>query len=275
MIRVVTDSSCDLPSDTLERHRIALVSIRIRFGDDVFTDREDLDRAAFWDRVAAGDKPEIEAPPADAFRDTFVRLEAEGADGIVCLTASGALGGVHAAAQAAAAGFRSGIPVAVVDSRLTSAALGLAAIAAAAAATSMAPIDEIEAATRRAAAACRLVAAPDGTRHARRMRRIGAVRSLLSRSLDRHPLVTITDGALVPAGHVRGREPALEALAGQVAAVDPNAVTVVHADAPDIDLLVERLDAVTDAERVILPMGPAFGSLVGPGAVGVATRAAG
>jgi len=271
----VTDSSCDLPSEMLQRHRIALVPLTIRFGDEELIDREDLEGQAFWDRMGSEEVPEILAPDPDRFRDTFVRLEAEGADGIVCLTASGALGGVHAAALAAAGGFRSGVPVAVVDSRLTSGALGLAALAAAEAATSMAPIDEIEAATRRAAAACRLVAAPAGSRHARRTRQIGAVRALLSRSLDRHPLVTLTDGAILAAGRVRGREAALDALADRVAAIDPAAVAVVHAGAPDVDLLVERLAAVTDAERMILPMGPALGTLLGPGAVAVATRASG
>lgn len=275
MIRIVTDSSCDLPSGMLERHRIALVPLTIRFGDDVYADREEMDRIAFWDRMASGDDPEVLAPLPGRFRDTFIRLEAEGADGIVCLTASSALWGVHDAAVEAARDFRSGVPVAVVDSGHTSGALALTALAAAAAAHSMAPVDEIAAAARRAAASCGFVVAPDGTRHARRMRRLGPVRSLLSRWLVRNFLVAMTERGLAATGRVKNRAAAFRALVAEVEEADPASIAVVHADAPDIDLLLEQLPDASESERIILPMGPALGTLVGPGAVGVATLSSG
>jgi DegV family protein with EDD domain len=277
VIRIVTDSACDLPPEVLERRRIALVPLTIRFGDEAFADRAEIDSSTFWDRVSGGEKPEIAPPQAEDFRDTFVRLEAEGADGILCLTASGAPGGVHGAAAAAAESFRSGIPIAVVDSGLTSAALGLSAIAGAEAALSMAPLREIEAATRRAASSCRIFVAPDGTSHARRMRRMGPVRSVLSRLLVRHFILTMADGAIVPGGRAKTRDAALDALATELQDLEsaPSTVAVVHADAPDVDLLVDRIESVSDTEPLILPMGPALGAVVGPGAVGVATVTAG
>lgn len=275
MIRIITDSSCDLPSEVLERQRIAVVPVTIRFGEDTYVDGESLDRSDFWDRIASGEPPEVEAPSAERFRDAFIRLEAEGADGIVCLTGSGAVRGTHAAAEEAARGFRSGVPVAVVDSGLTSGALGLAVLATADAARSMAPVHEIDVAARRAAAACGIVVSPDGTRHARRMKRLGPVRSLLSRWLVRHFLVSMSDGGFAPAGRVKSRGAALDALAAAVEEVGPSAVAVVHAGAPEVDALLERLEGVTDADPMVVPMGPALGAMMGPGAVAVATRASG
>ena len=34
LIRIVTDSSCDLPDEVIDRHRITVVPLTIRFGDD-------------------------------------------------------------------------------------------------------------------------------------------------------------------------------------------------------------------------------------------------
>lgn len=53
MIRIVTDSSCDLPDEILERHRTTVVPLTIRFGDESFVDREELSIDNFWDRLGA------------------------------------------------------------------------------------------------------------------------------------------------------------------------------------------------------------------------------
>ncbi len=53
MIRIVTDSSCDLPDEILQRHRITVVPLTICFGDESFVDREELSIDNFWDRLGA------------------------------------------------------------------------------------------------------------------------------------------------------------------------------------------------------------------------------
>ena len=41
-IRIVTDSSCDLPDAVAAEHHIRIVPLTIRFGDEEFLDREEL-----------------------------------------------------------------------------------------------------------------------------------------------------------------------------------------------------------------------------------------
>ena len=41
-IRIVTDSSCDLPPALEAEHHITIVPLTIRFGDQEFVDRRDL-----------------------------------------------------------------------------------------------------------------------------------------------------------------------------------------------------------------------------------------
>ncbi|MCC6338573.1 MAG: DegV family protein, partial [Acidimicrobiia bacterium] len=50
-VRIVTDSSCDLPEDLVEQHRIEIVPLTIRFGHEELIDRKELSTAEFWDRV--------------------------------------------------------------------------------------------------------------------------------------------------------------------------------------------------------------------------------
>ncbi len=53
MIRVVTDSSCDLPEELAALHRIEIVPLKIRFGDLEFEDRTQLTQAQFWEKLAS------------------------------------------------------------------------------------------------------------------------------------------------------------------------------------------------------------------------------
>ena len=51
-IRIVTDSSCDLPDAVVDEHRIRIVPLTIRFGDEEFLDRYELSTSEFWRRCA-------------------------------------------------------------------------------------------------------------------------------------------------------------------------------------------------------------------------------
>ena len=106
MIRIVTDSSCDLPDDLLARHRISLVPLTIRFGDEEFVDREELSVDGFWQRLTGGEVlPETAAPSVGRFQETFTRLNAGGADGIVVVCISSRISATHQAAVLAAEQF--------------------------------------------------------------------------------------------------------------------------------------------------------------------------
>jgi fatty acid-binding protein DegV len=47
-IRIVTDSACDLPPETIEEHHIDVVPLSIRFGETEYVDRRDLTPTEFW-----------------------------------------------------------------------------------------------------------------------------------------------------------------------------------------------------------------------------------
>src|SRR5688572_9921071 len=128
-IRVVTDSACDLPQALADEHRIEIVPLTIRFGDEEFVDRRDLSPKEFWSRSAGSPVlPETAAPSAGAFEEAYRKLAGEGADGIICVTISSALSATHQAAALAAKSVGDDIPVRVIDSKAVTMAEGLQAL---------------------------------------------------------------------------------------------------------------------------------------------------
>ena len=71
-IRIVTDSSCDLPANVADEHGITIVPLTIRFGEEELVDRRDLTPAQFWERCAASAAlPETAAPSPGSFEEAF------------------------------------------------------------------------------------------------------------------------------------------------------------------------------------------------------------
>ncbi len=276
MIGVVTDSSCDLPDDLLDRAGVAVVPLTIRFGGEELIDREEISPEDFWRRLpAARELPQTAAPSPGAFEAAYHRQAAAGADGVVAVCLSGALSGTLQSAQVAAEAVAADIPVRVVDSRLASAALGLAALRAAETAAAGGGLDEVEAAAVAAAAASGVLGALDTLEYLKRGGRIGGAQALLGELLAVKPLISLEDGMVVPAGRVRTRRKALAALLDHVRALAPrlDAVVVIHGAAPDVDGFAADVAAVVPPERITVSLlGPVVGTHAGPGLIGVCHR---
>jgi len=274
MIRVVTDSSCDLPDRVLEEHGIAVVPLTIRFGSDDFVDREELSIDEFWVRLTTTeDLPETAAPSVGRFQEVFHELADAGADGIVVVTISSEISATMQSAVLAADQFPSGVPVRIVDSRLVSAALGLAVLAAARAAAAGKTIDEVEAAARQAADSSNLFATLETLEFLKRGGRIGGAAAFFGNLLDVKPIITFADGAVHPGGRVRSRRKAIAAVLAHLDSItDLAEVGVVHSDAEELDEFLASLAERGHTDPLIGRMGPVVGTHAGPGVLGVVYR---
>ena len=68
MVRVVTDSTCDLPREILDRNQITVVPLNIRFAADDYVDGVDLDADQFWQRLRTSGTPGRSRPDRPARR---------------------------------------------------------------------------------------------------------------------------------------------------------------------------------------------------------------
>lgn len=271
-VRVVTDSSCDLPVARAAELGIEIVPLTIRFGNEEFVDRIELTNEEFWTKVATSEVlPETAAPSAGAFEETFQRLAADGADGIVCINLSSRLSATMQSAQVAAKALKGTCPVEVVDSMMVSMGLGLQCINAVRLSNEGNDLDSIARATADQARRTRLLGALDTLEHLRRGGRIGAAQALLGGMLSIKPVIEVRDGAVAEAGKVRTRSKSLKLLADKLAeAKDPEQVFVFDAQAPDVEEMIELIAPIVARDQIEFgTIGPVIGTHAGPRTIGL------
>jgi DegV family protein with EDD domain len=272
-IRIVTDSSCDLPEATVQQHGIAVVPLSIRFGDEELIDREELTTAEFWARCARQDTlPETAAPAPGQFEQTYRRLADEGATGIVVVSLSGALSATMQSAELAARSVADVVPVRVVDTRSVSLGVGTIALAAARRAAEGGSLDEVEALARDLATRTKVFGALDTLENLKKGGRIGNAKAFLATALAIKPIIEVVDGAVEEAGKQRTRSKALAFLVAKVREYGDsvNDLAVLHADCSDVDQFVEMLRPHYGGEIVVGEIGPVIGTHAGRGTIGVA-----
>jgi DegV family protein with EDD domain len=273
MIRVVTDSACDLPDPLANELGIEIVPLTIRFGDEEFVDRRDLSPSEFWARCAHSPLlPETAAPSPGAFEETYRRLAGEGAEGIVVVSISSDLSATGQAAELAAQAVKDTVPVQVIDSRFVSMGQGLIAVGAARLAAAGKGIDDVAGAATDLIPRTRVFAAIDTLENLKKGGRIGGAQALLGSVLSIKPIIEVKDGKVEPESKQRTRSKALSYLADKVREHGRlDELAVLHGSAPDIE---EFLDAITTTyardEIIVGEVGAVIGAHAGPRAIGVA-----
>lgn len=276
-VRVVTDSSCDLPEQLVRDLDIEVVPLTIRFGSEELVDRRDLTPADFWARCQASPVlPETAAPAPGDFEAAFRRAAETGASGVVCITLSSKLSATGQAGHAAAQAVAGDIPVRLVDSRSVTLGLGMMAVEAARTASGGATADEVAAAAEALVPRTRVVGALDTLENLKKGGRIGAAKALLGSMLSFKPIIEVLDGAVEPGPRQRTRSRALKYLADRVASEPAIAnLAVLHGDAPDLNDFLDLLAPHYPRDQIVVgDLGAVVGAHAGPRTIGVAFQLA-
>ncbi len=272
-VRIVTDSACDLSAADIEHHQISVVPLTIRFGDDEYTDGENLSAEEFYEKMASSKElPSTAAPAPGAFEACFRELAGEGAEAVVCVNLSFGLSATGESAQAAARALEGEVDVRVVDSGKASVGHGLMVKAAAEAAEAGSSADEIEAHLDQLRDRVFTYAALDTLENLKKGGRIGAAQALLGSALSIKPCVDLTSGVVEEAGKQRTRGKARAWLANKVAeAGELEHLAIAHAAADDLDSFTARLGDNPARNPVTVNLiGPVIGTHAGPGVIAVA-----
>jgi DegV family protein with EDD domain len=272
-IRIVTDSSCDLPEAIVSEHGIRVVPLTIRFGDEEFIDREQLTPSEFWTKCAASSTlPETAAPAPGQFELAYRELLAEGATGIVVIALSSKLSATMQSAQVAARAVAEDVDVRIVDSRSISLGAGTIAIAAARAAAAGASLAEVEALANDLVGRTHVFGALDTLDNLKKGGRIGSAAALLGSALAIKPIIEVRDGEVTQAGKQRTRSKALKHLAGVLGSWpgEIHDLAVLSAACDDADQFIDMLRAHYDGPIVVGEIGPVIGTHAGPGTIGFA-----
>jgi DegV family protein with EDD domain len=270
-VRIVTDSTADLPPDIAHALAITIVPLRVIFGSDSFRDGIDLTSEEFFERLPhSHELPRTSQPSVGDFHYAYEALQRE-TDRILSIhLSSGFSGTVEAARQAARA--IEGCRVEVLDSGTVSMALGLAAIAAAGAARDGADLEACAEAARSVLRRQRLAVALDTLDFLRRGGRIGRAQAFLGGLLRLKPILTIRNGEAFPLARVRTRRKALDELLHICLGEDAiTEAAVMHATTHDEALhIAEEVQRRRPGVPVhVGRFGPVLGVHGGPGMIGL------
>ena len=274
-VRIVTDSSCDLPQALADKLGITIVPLSIRFGDEEFIDRTTITADEFWARCNASPiLPETAAPSPGQFETEYRRLKAEGASAIVVVALSSDLSATMQSAVNAARSVAGDIDVRIVDSRNASMGLGLTALECAEAALAGASADDIVKLAESLVPRTRVFGALDTIENLKKGGRIGGAKALLASALSIKPLIEVRNGLVEEAGKQRTRS---KALAHLIDVLRQNAdrlerVGILHAQCADIDQFVASVREVWSGEVIVGDIGAVIGTHAGVGTIGIAFR---
>ena len=273
-VRILTDSTADLPESWRREYGVEMIPLYVHFGDEVFRDQVELSSDEFFARLEADKErlPQTSQPSPADFAEVYRRLAAEG-DTVVSIHISEKLSGTVQSARMA----RELVPeadVRIVDSGLVTACLGQVVMACARAARRGASADEVVALAEEVKKRTNLFGAIDTLEYLQRGGRIGRAQALLGSLLDMKPIVTLADGVVAPAARVRGRRRVIPELVRLFAeAVGDGRAEVILLYGARTEGLEELRQAVLDTGRVTelrtAQIGPVVGTHAGPGVLGL------
>jgi DegV family protein with EDD domain len=273
LVRIVTDSGCDLPQRLVERFRIAVAPLTVHFGSEVYEDGE-LSAEEFWQRTAGPHHPRTSQPSVGKFEQLFERLVAQGKQ-VLCLTITGKHSGTFNAAHLAAQRF--GEAVTVFDSLSISLGLGLQALTAAQAAQAGRSMQEILALLGDMRARMRLMIVLDTLENLRRGGRADgfiAVVDRMTRAFNIKVVTNVVEGQLRLLSAARSFQGGLRRVLNLVEGLGPpEHLAVVHTRRQETaEEVADRLAEHTgfSRERIwVRETGPALSSHAGVGVIGV------
>ncbi len=268
-VRVVTDSTCDIPPLLLARWGIETVPLYVHLGEETYRDGVDLTPEDYYARLRRGALPTTSQPAVGAFKRVYEQLGAGGGEVVSVHMSAGLSGTYHSALLAAE---QVDARVAVIDSGLLSMGLGWLALAAAEAAREEHTLEEIVARVEELKGRTRVLCLVEHLEYLRRGGRIGKVQEVAGAALGVRPIITLRGGQTTLVERIRTRRAGLRRLVELTAEMAPlERLAVMHAgDAAAAEQVAADLAPLFPrTEILVLPATQVVTTHVGIDAVGV------
>ncbi len=273
-VRIVTDSTADLPADVVERLGITVVAQNVHFGTDTYKDNVTITPDTFFSMLASSKElPKTSQASPGEFKEVYDSV-GDGADGIVSIHVAAKLSGTYNSAVQATELTSATCPIEVVDTAQASMGEGLVVIAAAEAAQAGASTEEVATLAKEASARARCMCLLETLEFLQKGGRIGKAQAMLGSVLQIKPMITVRDGEVHELGKARTFAKALAKMTEIAQGFAPaDSLAVIHSTTPDAaQTMANELASMlpSGATPYIARMGPALGVHVGPGAIGIA-----
>ncbi len=277
MVKVVTDSTSDIPSEVLQDLDISVVPLYVVFGDKTYRDRVDIGEEDFYRRLTTElALPTTSVPSPRDFADVYNRL-AEDTDEIISIHLTSKESGTYNSALLGKELVQKKCRIEVVDSQSISMACGLLAMAAARESRAGRSLAQVTDTVRRALQRTHILFMVDTLKYVVKGGRIGKAQGMLGSVLGVKPLLTMRAGDLTLSGIARTRTRAVERLFDFARSYPRLAEAAVPytTDREAADALAGRIrTAFPKASVYVARVGPALGTHAGPDSMGMVVREA-
>ena len=277
-VRIVTDSTSDLPPEICRELDITVVPLTVNFGDTGYKDGVDLSADEFYKKlIAAAKLPTTSQPSAGAFGEAYKDV-AKDTDEILSIHISGKLSQTYNSARLAASVMEGSCNVQVMDSLQVSMGLACIVMAAARAARDGASMEDVQQLVSRMMPETRTLALLETLEYLAKGGRIGKVQAYLGNSLRPLaifkviPIVEVRDGEAHPLTRVRTRQKGLDRLLTEAhSASDITMAGVAYStNRQEAESVLETLRPLVSSDNLVLSrFGPVLGTHLGPGALGL------
>lgn len=280
LVRVVTDSTADIPASIVGELGITIVPLKVHFGKDTFLDGVNIKPEEFYKRLeVALELPTTSQPSPIDFLETFKKISQESVEEekvkIISIHLSSALSGTVQSASLAQSMLDTQIDVTVLDSKKASYAIGLIVVEVARAAKAGKTKEECIALARYLIKESVVYFLVDNLAYLQKGGRIGKASALIGGILNIKPILSLDEyGEVFAIDKVRGNKKALLRiiqLLKEFSKEKEVRVGISHAASPSTaqDVLQLISEEFKIKDQVITNIGPVIGTHVGPNTLAI------
>lgn len=278
-VAILTDSTCCLPQELVEKYDICVVPLLIVYEGKSYRDGVDMSPTEVYRIMRRRENlPTTSVPSPGDFLDAYCQLSQK-AESIVCITLTGLQSKAFSTALVAKEMAREVIPntaIEVVDSRAAAGALGLIVLEAARIASQDGELAQAIEAARRIMGKVNMIAMLDTLFYLARTGRIGRAKAWAGSLLDMKPIVehSPSTGETMPLARPRTKAKAIEHMLETMAErVGDSSVHVIVHHADELEegekLKAEISSRFSCAELHLTEFTPVMGAHAGPGVLAI------
>ncbi len=265
-IKFVTDSTCDIPANLVEKWGITVVPVFVNIGDESHADDGiQLNREDYYDRLPAlNPLPTTSAPPP-GIAAQMIEKAFEDADHLIIVALSPKLSATYDALRLGAGN----LPperVTLIDSGTMSIAMGYQVLIGAEIAVETGDVDQVVAAIARVRAHAKLAALINSLENLRRSGRVNFATAGFGALLQIKPIVTVNDGVVETIARVRTMSRAKEELVQMIRQQAPlDRLALLHTNNLEgVEWMREQLADILPEDTLTINVTTAIGTHIGP-----------
>lgn len=278
-IRIVIDSTADIPREIRESFGIEMVPLKVHFGTETYLDSVTIEAEQFYEKLTRTPVlPTTSQPSPVEFLETYKRVAAEQPDTqIISIHLASVLSGTYQSAVLAKSMLEDEVNVTVVDSKSASYGIGLMAIAAAKAAGQGKSREQCLEAIKEIHEQCGLYFLVDTLEYLQKGGRIGRAAAFVGSLLNIKPILSLdAEGTVMSVDKVRGHKKAtlrIVELLNEHSRFSGKPVRIIIAHSSSMENARQFSSVISEhfdvKELTYTTLGPVIGTHVGPGTVAV------